>query len=328
MRTAYALALLLAAAPFAPAVADGLGSPADCTPGETCFVQQFPDMDPGPGAVDPFCGHAVNDGHDGTDLRVMSMADVARGVPVTAVGDGTVLRTRDGVHDRPMASPADRAAVAGMECGNGLVEALGDGLEVQYCHMRKDSVAVRSGDRVAKGQTLGMIGASGMAEFPHVHITVRRNGKPIDPSTGRFLTEGCAESDAAAHPLFDETVAEAFGRGQSQFMAIGLSGAPLDYPSLVVKGPPPTADRASTALVAWAWMINLDEGDRIRIAIAAPDGRTLVDNEDAPLDHDKAVYASFAGLRFTPPAGTYGVAVGVVRDGRLVLERKANFTVR
>jgi hypothetical protein len=33
-----------------------LGLPAQCIMGKDCFVQQYPDMDAGPGASDPFCG--------------------------------------------------------------------------------------------------------------------------------------------------------------------------------------------------------------------------------------------------------------------------------
>ncbi len=58
-----------------------IGLPVACTIGEDCFVQQWPDMDGGPGAADPFCGMAAYDGHDGLDIRLRSMADVARASP-------------------------------------------------------------------------------------------------------------------------------------------------------------------------------------------------------------------------------------------------------
>ena len=83
-------AMLLATAGFALE----LGLPPQCTLGKDCFVQQYADMDAGPGVTDPFCGPDTYDGHDGTDLRVLSMADVARGVAVVAVADGTVLRSK------------------------------------------------------------------------------------------------------------------------------------------------------------------------------------------------------------------------------------------
>src|SRR5690348_1407100 len=88
---AFAIALFSCA----PALGIELGLPAACTLGKDCFVQQFADDDTRPGeAADPFCGSATYDGHDGTDLRVLSLADVARGVAVVAVTDGKVLRGR------------------------------------------------------------------------------------------------------------------------------------------------------------------------------------------------------------------------------------------
>ena len=63
-------------------------------------MQQFPDLDPGANTVDAYCGSATYDGHDGLDLRVLSLVDVARGVPVLAMADGTVVGVRDKVRTR------------------------------------------------------------------------------------------------------------------------------------------------------------------------------------------------------------------------------------
>ena len=114
-----------------------LALPAQCIIGKDCFIQQYPDMDAGPGASDPFCGSSTYDGHDGIDLRIPSMADVARGVAVVAMADGTVLRSRDGEPDHLVTSEADRVAVADKECGNGMIVDHGGGFEVQYCHYAK-----------------------------------------------------------------------------------------------------------------------------------------------------------------------------------------------
>ena len=226
-----------------------LGQPAECILGQDCFVQQFADMEPGSGARDPFCGDATYDGHSGTDLRVLSMADVAHGVPVLAMADGTVLRLRDGVADRLALSEADRAAVADMECGNGVVIGHADGFETQYCHLRQGSIAVAQGDAVKRGDPIGEIGASGMAQFPHVHVAVRRNGAELDPMTGRELGEGCV-AGAGADPLFAPDVAAALGRGDSVLMAAGLAGGVIDHARLSVDGPPPAAGARSQAVVA------------------------------------------------------------------------------
>ena len=61
-------------------------------------------------------------------------------------------------------------------CGNGVVIRHADGWETQYCHLRRGSVQVAEGDRVEAGEPLGLVGMSGEANFPHVHLSVRRDG--------------------------------------------------------------------------------------------------------------------------------------------------------
>lgn len=309
----------------APAAAVELGQPAACVVGQDCFVQQFADMDAGPGASDPFCGSATYDGHGGTDLRVLSMADVARGVPVLAMADGTVLRLRDGVADRLVAREADRAAVADAMCGNGVVIGHADGTETQYCHMRQGSVSVAEGDVVSQGDPIGQIGASGMAQFPHVHVSVRKGGVELDPMTGRALGEGCAVG--AADPLFAPDVAEAFGRGDSVLMAAGLAGGAIDHDLLSVEGPPAKASARSQAIVAWGWAINLRAGDRFRFRITTPDGQRIVDDLSDAVDRPKASFSAFAGRRRQPAPGPYQVEVAILRGGAVVSQRSETVAV-
>ena len=179
---------MLVALPFLLLSAGGafaleLRLPADCALGEDCFLQQFPDMKKGEGAVDPFCGIASYDHHDGVDLRILSLKDISRGVPVVAVADGEVLRGRDGMEDRLIVTDADRKAIEPQACGNGVVVAHADGVETQYCHLRKGSIVVKPGQTLKAGDKIGEIGASGLVQFPHVHLTVRVGGKKVDPLT-------------------------------------------------------------------------------------------------------------------------------------------------
>ena len=312
----------------ASASAIELGLPAECSLGKDCFVQQFADDDTRAGKeADPFCGSATYDGHDGTDFRVLSLADVKRGVPVVAVADGTVLRARDGEPDRLVVSEADRAAVANKECGNGMVVDLGGGYEVQYCHMRQGSLAVKPGEAVKRGQKLGDVGASGMAAFPHVHLTVRLNGKTIDPATGRELAAGCLNSAETGEPLFSPDIMAALGRGETQVIALGLAGGPIEHRLLSVE-PPPAATAGSPAFVGWGWFINLHQGDRVVVSLTGPDGQEVAANRSDPLDRTKADYSAFAGKRGAPTPGTYKVRGGIERDGAMVVERTETYEVK
>ena len=234
---ARAFGLLFSMLLSTPASALELGLPAQCAIGKDCFVQQYPDMDAGPA------------------LPIRSAAPppmTAMTVPISgccrwptwraaslfvAVADGTVLRMRDGEPDHLVTSEADRAVVADKECGNGMIVDLGSGFEVQYCHLREGSLAVKPGDPVKRGQKLGEIGASGLAQFPHVHLTVRRDGKAVDPATGRDLSAGCLKSGETAQPLFAPEIVAELAKGESQTIALGVAGGPVDYAALSVSGP-------------------------------------------------------------------------------------------
>ena len=58
--------------------------PLDCDLGETCFIQQYVDTDPGPGAQDFMGGPLSYDGHKGTDFRITDLAAMQAGVAVFA----------------------------------------------------------------------------------------------------------------------------------------------------------------------------------------------------------------------------------------------------
>ena len=95
--------------------------------------------------------------HDGIDLA----APV--GTPVRAAATGTVT-------------------FAGRRGGYGLVVMIdhGDGTQTRYAHQSRLDVHV--GDRVAAGQPIGAVGATGLATGPHLHFEIRRDGIPVDPA--------------------------------------------------------------------------------------------------------------------------------------------------
>lgn len=301
-----------------------LGLPIDCTLGTDCFVQQWPDMDAGDGVADPFCGSASYDGHDGVDIRIESMKDVASGTPVVASADGRVRGVRDGMADHLVETPADRAAIEGRECGNGVVISHGDGVETQYCHMRKGSIVVETGDEVKAGQTLGDVGASGLAQFPHVHLSVRVDGRKFDPVSGRALDGGggCIGPDAMAATMFTPQAAAELPKQSTAILDMGLAGGPVDYDALVIAGAPPAPAAGAPMTLLWGWFINLKEGDVIASTLIDPEGREFFANEAKPLDRNKASYSLFGGRKRPLSAGTWTASLTVLRDGEPVATRE------
>src|SRR5690606_41727284 len=97
---ATALALLLL---FGSANAGGvpeLRFPVDCTPGEDCWIYQYVDTDPGPGARDYTCGLRSYEGHKRTDIALADLKSIERGLTVVAAAVGNVLSIRYDVLDR------------------------------------------------------------------------------------------------------------------------------------------------------------------------------------------------------------------------------------
>ncbi|HEY9037901.1 MAG TPA: hypothetical protein VIN05_03020 [Roseovarius sp.] len=102
----YVAALALLAGAATAHAEPRLSLPADCTLGDSCFIQQYPDTDPGPGAQDYMCQWLSYDGHKGTDFGLPSLAAMHAGVAVIAPAAGTVRRVRGGLPGAGLATAA------------------------------------------------------------------------------------------------------------------------------------------------------------------------------------------------------------------------------
>jgi len=64
--------------------------------------------------------------------------------------------------------------------GNFVVVAVDAHVRVLYCHL--SAFRVRPGESVTPGQVIGLVGATGLATGPHVHLQVNVDGSPVDPA--------------------------------------------------------------------------------------------------------------------------------------------------
>lgn len=89
---------------------------------------------------------------------------------VLAVADAEVTIAQDGLPDQIPEAPTP-VTIENAD-GNYVILELSDGVYAFYAHLKSGSVAVRTGDRVTKGQPIGRTGNSGSSTGPHLHFQV------------------------------------------------------------------------------------------------------------------------------------------------------------
>lgn len=97
----------------------------------------------------------------------------AYGAEILAVADGVVTQTKDGI---PQNTPGAKALAVPITLetigGNHVIEDIGGGLYAFYAHLQPGSLRVKVGDRIRRGQVLGLLGNSGNSSEPHLHFQI------------------------------------------------------------------------------------------------------------------------------------------------------------
>jgi hypothetical protein len=255
------------------------------------------------------------------------------GVGVKAAAAGKILNTRDELPDRIYVA-ADAAAIAGRDCGNGVVIDHGAGWRTIYCHMLKGSITVKQGQEVGAGAHLGYVGMSGKAEFPHLHFGVMQDGKKLDP----FLDpndEPASCRPAPGQSLWLPEAAAALAYSPLDLVMIGSTDSAANGRAMLTGEQPSQSEIARTApaLVAWVILAGTEPGDRLALRLICPSGN-VVAQANQTFEKRRARDMVYTGLRRRPqpwPAGTYRITAEVRRgDGEAALRRSnsSSFTVR
>jgi murein DD-endopeptidase len=105
--------------------------------------------------------------------RARNESYYAYGQDALAVADGVVVDIHDGIPDN-VPGPTSRAVPITLEtvAGNYTVIDIGGGRYAFYAHLIPGSVRVAVGDRVRRGQVLGLVGNSGNSTEPHLHFHI------------------------------------------------------------------------------------------------------------------------------------------------------------
>ncbi len=101
--------------------------------------------------------HKINKFHAGMDFTAKP------GTPVYATGDGRVTFSDYATNGYGMHVVLDH----------------GFDYETLYAHLSK--IEVKKGQKVKRGDVIGLVGNSGLSAGPHLHYEVRKGGEPIDP---------------------------------------------------------------------------------------------------------------------------------------------------
>jgi len=96
--------------------------------------------------------------HYGLDIATV------HGNPVVATADGSVIRV---AYDGSL--------------GNNIIINHGNGITTLYGHLSK--TLVKPGDKIKRGDTIGLVGRTGRALGDHVHYEIRLNGNPVNPNS-------------------------------------------------------------------------------------------------------------------------------------------------
>ncbi len=102
----------------------------------------------------PFTG--LEEFHTGLDVGA------AEGTPILAPGNGTVTF----------------AGVKGLY-GKMIIISHGHGMATRYAHLSR--ILKKNGDKVKRGEVVGLVGQTGRSTGPHLHYEVRLNGTAVNP---------------------------------------------------------------------------------------------------------------------------------------------------
>ena len=115
-----------------------------------------------------------------TGDRLNNASYHAYGQDALAVGNGIVVAVKDGIPEN-IPGATSRAVPITLETvgGNHVILDLGGGRYAFYAHLQPGSVRVKSGDRVRRGQVLGLVGNSGNSTEPHLHFHLSDGNSPL-----------------------------------------------------------------------------------------------------------------------------------------------------
>lgn len=120
----------------------------------------------------PVKGYRINSAFGLRKLDIEAKARAHKGVDIAAPKGTSVYTTAEG-----------RVVRAGFQAGaygNFIEVKHPNGLSSVYGHLSR--IDVHTGQEVASGERIGLVGSTGYSTGPHLHFEVRRNGGQVNPT--------------------------------------------------------------------------------------------------------------------------------------------------
>ena len=122
--------------------------------------------------------------HDGIDFTA------PKGTPIQATGNGVVSRVEERSNGY----------------GHNVIIDHGYGYKSLYAHMSR--IDVKKGDKVSKGQKIGLVGNTGSSTAPHCHYEVHYKGKKVNPID--YVMDGLSPKEYAELVKLSEVANQSF----------------------------------------------------------------------------------------------------------------------
>lgn len=106
--------------------------------------------------------HKIMKFHAGMDFTAKT------GTPIHTTGDGVVVYAEYGTN------------------GYGMHVIVDHGFDYQTLYAHLSKLEVRKGQRVKRGDVVGLVGNTGLSVGPHLHYEVHKGGQPMDPTNYYF----------------------------------------------------------------------------------------------------------------------------------------------
>lgn len=301
-------------------IAGPLSFPLKCEYGKDCFIQNYVDADPTNNYMDYGCNFLTYNGNEGADFRLKNYVQMKKGVEVIAAADGVVTAIRDEMPDIN-ANLVDEKEIKDRSLGNVVMVNHGDGISIAYSHLMFGSISVSDGEKVKSGQTLGLVGLSGNTVFPHLNFVVKKDGKVIDPFSGKKMGGGCDEKELKLeNSMWDKETFEKLKYMDAVFLGSGAVDYQPKDEEIRATDKVVSFNKNSPMLIFWVDIMGLRANDNLVMKITSPTGTTIAENQ-TNIDSPKATYFKFIGKRNankTLLAGDYNASAQIIRNGKIV----------